>query len=92
MIRHSRPILLIAISACLIVGSTFAIQAQFQDDAPGKIRAAQNTQQQPTEGQPAPGVIGYWQALTARSAGPLAVSWNKGTGTPESIFGKLGDA
>ena len=89
MIRHSRPILLIAISASLIVGSTFAIQAQFQDDAPGKIRAAQNAQRQPTEGEPAPEVIGYWQALTARSAGPLAVSWNKRTGTPESIFGKL---
>ncbi|MEK6301129.1 MAG: M36 family metallopeptidase [Acidobacteriota bacterium] len=89
MIRHSRPILLIAISASLIVGSTFAIQAQFRDDATGRIRAAQNTQRQPTEGQPAPEVIGYWQALTARSAGPLAVSWNKRTGTPESIFGKL---
>ena len=89
MIRHSRPILLIAISASLIVGSTFAIQAQFQDDTSGKIRAAQNARRQPAEGQPAPEAIGYWQALTARSAGRLAVSWNKRTGTPESIFGKL---
>lgn len=88
-IRHSKPILLIAISASLIAGSTFTIKAQFQDDAPGKIRAVQKYPQQPAEGQPALEVIGYWQALTARSAGPLAVSWNQRTGTPQSIFGKL---
>src|SRR5262249_25120656 len=53
------------------------------------VREAQNAQQRQAEGQPAPEVISYWQALAARSANPLAVSWNKRTGTPESIFGKL---
>ena len=89
MIKPSRRVLRIGVIASLIVGSSFAIHAQFQDDAPGKIRAAQNTQQRQAEGRPAPEVIGYWQALAARSAGPLAVSWNKRNGTPESIYGKL---
>jgi len=89
MIKPSRLTLRIAVIASLIVGTSFVIHAQFQDDPPGKIRAAKNTQQRHAEGQPAPEVIGYWQALTARSAKPLAVSWNKRSGTPESIFGKL---
>jgi Zn-dependent metalloprotease len=89
MIKHSRPILLIAAGVSLIVGSTFAGQSQFQGNPPGKIRAAQKAQQQPAEGQPAPDVIPFWQALASRSAGPLAVSWSKRNGTPESIFGKL---
>src|SRR5262245_63822828 len=89
MIKPSGRVLRIAVIASLIVGSSFAIHAQFQDDAPGKMRAAQNTKQRQAEGRPAPEVTGYWQALAARSVGPLAVSWNRRTGTPESIHGKL---
>src|SRR5262249_24602176 len=53
MIKSSGRVLRIAVIGSLIVGSSFAIHAQFQDDVPGKIRAAQNNQQRQDEGQPA---------------------------------------
>src|SRR5262245_31309765 len=84
----------LAICAALIIGSSLAIRAQLQDNSTGKLGVAQATRQQQHEGQkgegqPAPEVMGYWQSLSARSLGPLAVTWGKRSGTPESIFGRI---
>lgn len=88
--KHLKPILLITMTASLIVGSSGAIPAPLQADAPTKGGVTRKTQQRPpVEGKPSPDVIGYWQALAARSKEPLAISWNQRTGTPQSIMGKL---
>ena len=88
--KHLKPILLITMTASLIVGSSGAIPAPLQADAPTKGGTTRKTQQRPPEeGKPSPDVIGYWQALAARSKEPLAISWNQRTGTPQSIMGKL---
>ena len=90
--KHLKPILILTMSASLVLGSSLAIPGQFQDDTSPKIaqrRTAQRTQRQPEEGQPSSEALGLWQALAAQSKAPLAVSWNKRTGTPRSIFGKL---
>jgi Zn-dependent metalloprotease len=34
-------------------------------------------------------VFPYWQALAAKSDEPVSVSWNKRSGTPQAIFGRL---
>src|SRR5215831_4233717 len=87
--KYLKPTLLIILTTSLVLGSTFAIPAQFQDAVPSKSRKAQRPQQRQEEGQPSPDVLGYWQSLAARSKNPMAVSWNKRSGTPRSIFGKL---
>ena len=79
------PILLLVVSVSLIVSSGFA--GQDQTSSP-KIRTEKKTHKH-QDAKPSPDVIGYWQALSARSKGPLAVSWNERTGTPQSIIGKV---
>jgi Zn-dependent metalloprotease len=68
----------IIIRAVVIAAASCAFHAQLQDRALGRA-----------EGQTSPEQIGRWQALAARSAGPLSVAWNKRTGTPESILGEI---
>ena len=87
--KHLTLLLFLAISASLMIGSGFAIPAQLQNDVPTKRRNPQSRPRPQEEGQPSPDVIGYWQSLAARSKGPLAVSWNKRSGTPQSIFGRV---
>jgi Zn-dependent metalloprotease len=88
MSKYIMSLLVIVTSLTLIFGSSLAMQPQIQGKAPlTKVR--QKTQTQQKAAQPSPDVVGYWQALAARSKGPLAVSWNERTGTPQSIFGKL---
>jgi Zn-dependent metalloprotease len=86
-IRNSKHFLLIVLTASLVLGSSFGVPAKFQDASP-KSRSGQKPQPQDA-GKPSPDVIGYWQALANRSKEPLAVSWNKRTGTPQSIIGKV---
>lgn len=88
MTKHLVPVLVIIMGASLILGSSFAVPAQFQDKEPTGL-TTQKGRPRHQEGKPSPDVIGYWQALAARSKGPLAVSWNERTGTPQSIIGKL---
>src|SRR5512132_675876 len=88
IIKHLMPILLSTITASLIFGSSFAIPVRVQEESPPK-RKAQNSPRKQEEGRPSPDVMRYWQALAARSKEPLAVSWNKRSGTPQSIFGKV---
>jgi len=88
MTKYLMAIVVIITSLTLILGSSSPLQTQVQDKA-SKSRTTQKTQKRQDEGKPSPDVIGYWQALAARSKGPLAVSWNEGTGTPQSIMGKL---
>jgi Zn-dependent metalloprotease len=89
MTKWLRPMSTIFLAVGLIVGSSLAIPAQFQDEIPAKNRHTQNNREQQEEGQPAPELIEYWQSLIARNKEPLAAMWNKGTGTPKSIVGKL---
>ena len=88
MTKYLMAILVIITSLTLILGSSSPLQTQVQDKA-SKSRTTQKTQKRQEEGKPSPDVTGYWQALAARSKAPLAVSWNEGTGTPQSIMGKL---
>ncbi len=77
------------ISLSLIVSSSFATSTPPQD-VPAKSRRSQTAaQQQPEEGQPAPEVFRHWQALTVRNAEPVSATWNKRSGTPQSIVGKI---
>ena len=85
MKAHLTKILVLIVGACLFVGSGFA---QFQENGSTKRRSARPKQEQ-AEGTAAPEVVRHWQALVARSKEPLTVSWNKKSGTPQSIFGKL---
>ena len=88
MTRHLGSVSLI-ISLSLIVSSSFATSTPPQD-VPAKSRRSQTAaQQQPEEGQPAPEVVRHWQALTARNAEPVSATWNKRSGTPQSIVGKI---
>lgn len=77
----------VGLSASLIFGSSFAMQSE-GTNVPSKIRTAQKRPAK-QDAKPSVDVIGYWQALAARSKGPLAVSWNEHTGTPHSIIGKI---
>jgi Zn-dependent metalloprotease len=86
-IRHSRTMLSVIIGVSLVLASSFTVPAKFQDTP--KSRSAQKSQPQDNTGKPSSDVIGYWQALANRSKEALAVSWNKGTGTPHSIIGKV---
>jgi len=90
VIKHLKPILLIVITASFVFGSNFVVPVQVQDNSTPK-RQTQNSPRKQEEGHPAPDVIGYWQALVARSKEHLAVSWNKRSGTPQSIVGKVSD-
>ena len=85
MIKNSRTTLITAIFVILIVGAGLTIQAQ----VPDKIRSAKTVETQDYDGQPAPDVIGHWHVFAARSSTQPAVTWNRQTGTPSSIFGKL---
>src|SRR5262249_22662584 len=92
--KTSTPLRRMTICAILIVASSLAIQARFQDNPTGKVRVATAAREpqddrQKGEGQPAPEVIGHWHALAARNMEPLAVAWSKRNGTPESIFGQI---
>lgn len=88
MTKYLGPVLVIVTSLILIFGSSLAMQPQIQDKSQ-KTRTGQKISQPHEDAKPSPDVIGYWQALAARSKGPLAVSWNQRTGTPQSIIGKL---
>lgn len=79
--------LVIITSLTLIFGSGVTTQTQFGDKAP-RTQTSKKTQQLQEPG-PDPNLIGYWQALAARSKGPLAISWNQRSGTPHSIIGNL---
>jgi len=70
----------------LLIGTSFA---QLQDKPSNKRRDAQNKQRKQDEGTPATELLGHWQALASRSKELVAVSWNKRSGTPKSIFGKI---
>ncbi len=85
MIKNSRTTLITAIGVILIAGSGLVFQAQ----VPDKIRSEKIAEARDYDGQPAPDIAGYWQVFAARSATQPAVTWNKQTGTPSSIFGKL---
>jgi Zn-dependent metalloprotease len=87
MIKFLLTFSVIIASLTLIAGASSPLHTQFVDKAP-KIRTAQKFAKQ-QEGKPSPDVIGYWQALAARSKGPLAVSWSERNGTPQSIIGKV---
>src|SRR6476660_1606595 len=89
MRRHLRLLTLVATSGSLFFGSSFLRTAQLQEESNPKRRLTQNQSKPRDEGQPSPDVIGYWQALKQRSDQAEAVSWNKRSGTPRSIFGKL---
>ena len=86
MSTYLKKILLLALSASLFMGLSFA---QFQENGPNKRRDTQTKRRGQDEGLPAPEVLSHWQALAARSKEALAVSWNKRSGTPKSIFGKI---
>lgn len=88
MSTHLKSMLLIICGASLMIGSSFAIPS-LQEGPPNKLSAAHKTQVRQQEGHPAPEVIVYWDKLRARGEGPLGVSWNVRTGTPQSIFGKV---
>jgi Zn-dependent metalloprotease len=88
MTKHLVPVLIIIMGASLILGSSLGTPAQFQDKGSTGL-PTQKARPRHQEGKPSPDVIGYWEALAARSKGPLAVSWNERTGTPQSIIGKL---
>src|SRR6185369_9403901 len=53
-------------------------------------------QSRPVSGQavagPAAAVAPAWESLVARLAAAPAVSWNPGSGTPGSLFGRLSEA
>src|SRR4030095_2531253 len=88
IIKQAKSILLSTIVASLVFGSGAAIPQRVQDE-PTPKRQAQGAVRKQEEGRPAPDVIGHWQALATRSKGPLAVTWNKRSGTPHSIIGKI---
>ncbi len=89
MTRSPRLLLLITLGVSLILGSTFVTSSQSQDVLPLEKSQTHWLGYAQDEGRPSSDVLGYWQALAARNKEPLAVSWNKRTGTPQSIFGKL---
>jgi Zn-dependent metalloprotease len=89
MRRYLRLLTVITTSASLFFGSSFLRTAQLQEESNPKRQLRQNQSKSRDEGQPSPDVIGYWQALKQRSEEAEAVSWNKRSGTPKSIFGKL---
>lgn len=90
MIKNLRPLILIAITFSLVIATSIAPSAQIQtDDSATKRGKSQTPKRQQDEGQPSIEVYGYWQALQSRSEEAVAVSWNKRSGTPQSIFGKL---
>lgn len=90
--RHLRAIALSGFSVCLIFVSTFTSTSQTPDGTSRKVWNNQKPRPQPEEGQASPDVIPYWNQLSTQSKGSLAVTWNKRTGTPRSIFGNLGKA
>ena len=87
MTKHVGSVSLI-ISLSLIVSSSFAISKAPQD-VPDKSQRSQGVMQQQEEGQPAPEVLSHWQALSAKNAEPISATWNKRSGTPQSIFGSI---
>ena len=87
MTRHLGSVSLM-ISLSLIVSSSFAISTPPQD-VPAKFRRSQTAARQQQEGQPTPEVFRHWQALTARNAERVSATWNKRSGTPQNIVGKL---
>ena len=86
MAPHLKRFLLIILSASLLIGTGFA---QFQENSSNKRRDSQKKQRPQEEGAPAPEVLSHWQSLASRSKELVAVSWNKRSGTPKSIVGKI---
>jgi Zn-dependent metalloprotease len=89
MIKYAATLLMLATGASLFMGWDFPIQAQIPDQEADKMRSAKVAEPRDDDGQPVPEVIVYWQALAARGEVSPAVTWNKHTGTPASIFGKM---
>src|SRR6476646_2470308 len=85
--KHIRVLLFLTISLSLL-GSVWSLTAQLPSDTNSK-RAASRRFKPQEPGKPSPDVLGYWQALQSRSENAVAVKWNKRSGTPSSIFGKL---
>jgi Zn-dependent metalloprotease len=89
MRQQFKSVLVIIIGLGLIVSSSFATSTPLQT-APSKMSRSQTVpQNRQEEGQPAPEVFPYWQALAAKSDEPVSVSWNKRSGTPQTIFARL---
>lgn len=86
----------LAAKSALIAGMIAAVgivaEAQDSTGVPGKIRIEQPAKVHQKADRPSREVAGAWQAFATRSRGPLSVSWNARNGTPETIFGKAGNA
>jgi Zn-dependent metalloprotease len=85
--KTSRSVLVLVLSASTMFQFGFSTSAKVQDISPKRGR--QHQQQDKQQSQPSPDVLGYWQALQARSKEAHVVGWNKRSGTPSSIFGSL---
>jgi Zn-dependent metalloprotease len=81
--------LFLPLCLCLILGSGLFPSAQLRADSIKQKNNNQAQNRQQKEGQPSPDVIGYWQALQARSDKAEALGWNSRSGTPRSIIGKM---
>lgn len=89
MRQQFKSVLVMIIGLGLIVSSSFATSTPLQTASSKTSRAKSADQNRQEEGQPAPEVFPYWQALAAKSEEPISVSWNKRSGTPQAIFGRL---
>lgn len=93
MRQQFKSVLVVTIGLGLIVSSSFATSTQLQT-VPSKTSRSQSAprnlqEARHEEGQPAPEVFPYWQALAAKSDESISVSWSKRSGTPQAIFGRL---
>src|SRR5262245_18591451 len=87
VMKHLSLLLFLTISFSLL-GSAWPLSAQLPSGTGAKRGAARRFRPQ-EQGKPSPDVLGYWQALQSRSEKAVAVKWNKRSGAPASIFGKL---
>ncbi len=82
-----RFLVFIALFALLVAGlSSYSAPANNDDPKQGGVYLPKQA-----EGQPAPEILPLWKEFAARSQAPIGVSWNDGTGTPRSIYGKLSE-
>ncbi|MGI8734920.1 MAG: M36 family metallopeptidase [Pyrinomonadaceae bacterium] len=88
MTKYLMTVLIVISSLSVIFGFSLPMPTQIGDKAP-QTPDTRKTQKRQEGAKPSPDVIGYWQALAARSKGPLAVNWNERSGTPKSIIGKV---
>src|SRR6185369_7257680 len=84
-----RLLLFMPLCAGLILGTSFGPSARPRADSTKQKSFTQAIEKKQKEGQPSPDVIGYLQALQARSDKAEALGWNSRSGTPRSIIGKM---